>query len=187
MTIDENAVVEGLKNKEVFSMEYIINRYGRDVFSLAGNIMKEVGRREDVEECASEVFVQVWEKISQYSQEKGSLRTWILILAKYLALDYRRKLYQKIRSISIDDIELAAGYSIEENIIHREDKKLVIEAINNLGDMDRRIFYKRYFFYESIESIACCCGLTREAVDNRLFRSRKRIKEFLNRKNKEAL
>lgn len=45
-----------------------------------------------------------------------------------------------------------------------------------INKLDREIFIRRYFYYEKIEDIAKRKGLTRQAVDSRLFRMRAKLK-----------
>ncbi|MFZ5986757.1 MAG: sigma-70 family RNA polymerase sigma factor, partial [Bacillota bacterium] len=128
---------------------------------------------------ASEVFTVVWNKCDSYSDERGSFRTWVLILSKYKALDYRRRLSRHNKNISTENIELESSDSVENSIITKDENSRIMQAIKCLKEIDREIFYRRYFFYESIESIANRLGLTRENIDNRLCRGRKKIREIL--------
>lgn len=109
----------------------------------------------------------------------------MLIIAKYRALDYRRKLSANRTYVSTDELDLASHDCVESKIISNEDKNKIVLAIDKLKEPDKEIFYRRYFFYESIEGIAKHFTLTREAVDNRLCRGRKRIKEALLEDRKE--
>ena len=185
MRITEKNVISELQKRNVESLEYIISKYSRDIYGLIYTIMNGIGGREDVEECVSDVFVCIWNKYENYSEERGNFKTWILIIAKYRALDYRRKLLVGNNNISTEEIELVSPDRIDNKIIDNEEKKNIILAINKLKEPDREIFYRRYFFYESIEKIAEHLGLTREAVDNRLCRGRKRIREVLSVYRKE--
>jgi RNA polymerase sigma-70 factor (ECF subfamily) len=109
-------------------------------------------------------------------------------LAKYKALDYRRKLqkHQIADTHAPDDQLQASSDSVEKEVLSKESLNDMIRVINGFNELDRKIFYKRYFYYESIESIAEQFHLSRQAVDNRLWRSRKMLKEALNYPAKEG-
>ena len=179
MKINELNAHAELQNRNTDALEYIMNCFGRSVYGLVYNILDKFGSKEDIEECVSEIFTQVWDKSDMYSAEKGSFKTWILIQARYKALDYKRNLIKKGMNVSTEEIELPSKIFVENSILRKEEKKQLIAAIDALGDTDREIFYKRYFYYEGIEEIAKGLSLTREAVDNRLSRGRKRIKAAL--------
>lgn len=76
---------------------------------------------------------------------------------------------------------------VEEELLRREDYKRVLGALKELNETDREIFKRRYFLYEDIESIAEKYNLSRSAVDNRLWRGRKILREFLSDNNEENL
>ncbi|MCX7745878.1 MAG: sigma-70 family RNA polymerase sigma factor [Clostridia bacterium] len=186
MEITEENIVKQLKTKDPRALEYVMSNYGKKVYALVYNVLKGVGSNEDIEECVSETFVQVWNRADEYSEERGSFKTWILILAKFKALDFRRAKL-KIKAFSTEDMEIPSKESVESKVLDIEERRQIIEAINHLNETDKQIFYKRYFFYESIESIAKQFKMTREAVDNRLWRGRKRLKEALLRYREEEI
>ncbi len=178
MQITEENVVEQLQQKNPLALEYLMNTYGKNVYALVSNILRDLGRQEDMEECASDVFAGAWEKSQDYHSSKGSLKTWVFMLAKYKALDYRRRMYRDKINYQEGELEkVASGDRVESEVLLKEEIKQVTAIIAGLGEMDRQIFYRRYFLYEPVEEIAKQFDLTRKAVDNRLWRTRKRLKE----------
>ncbi|HOB20817.1 MAG TPA: sigma factor-like helix-turn-helix DNA-binding protein, partial [Candidatus Atribacteria bacterium] len=61
----------------------------------------------------------------------------------------------------------------------KEQKAELLEVILSFGDVDRAIFLRRYLLDESIDDICRTMGLSRQAVDNRLWRGRRAIRELL--------
>ncbi|KUO51133.1 MAG: hypothetical protein APF76_16710 [Desulfitibacter sp. BRH_c19] len=178
MEITDENVIQQLKYKNQDALEYIMDTYSAGVYGLACNILKDLGQQEDIEECVSDVFVSVWEDCHHYNPIKGSIKTWLLILTKYKALDYRRQMYGEKRITRADNVEkLVSPKMVENEIILKEEISQITAIIDQLGDKDQQIFYKRYFLYETIDKIAGQLGLTRHAVDNRLWRIRKILKE----------
>lgn len=175
---DDN-IMNQLISKNIAALEYLINTYGKAVYSLVYRILDGVGSKEDVEDCVSDIFVDVWEKCHQYNPEKGNIKTWLLILAKYKALSRIRKLKATKEIVTENIPETDSNECTESIILSNEALQEVVNAINELRDTDKNIFYRRYFFHENIESIAKAYGLTRQAVDNRLWRCRKFLYEKL--------
>jgi len=175
----QSALVEGIRNKDVLAYEYMINKYTKTIYCLAYNILYQSFGKEDIEECVSDVFLDAWLKIDEFDQEKGNFRTWLLILTKYKALTYKRK--KKISNVvSIDKFEIEDNYSLEKQFLLRQDQEKIIKIINSFNQMDKEIFFRRYFFGEKISDLANTFNLSRSAIDNRLLRGRKIIKEVLN-------
>lgn len=64
--------------------------------------------------------------------------------------------------------------SSPEGLDQREKLRL---ALATLPELDRYLLYQRYFKYASTEELAAKTGLTRHAVDTRLWQSRKRFRD----------
>lgn len=185
MYFSDESLIEEITKKNPSALEYLMETYGKSVYKLVYRILDSLGVSEDIEECVSDIFVFIWNNVHQYNMNKGSFKTWIHIVAKYKALDYRRKLKKNRYFDTIDNFELVEESSVESKILSEEAKKEIIKAISEMGDTDRHIFLQRYFYYEPIESIAKKIGLTRQAVDNRLWRGRKILRDKLFQERKD--
>lgn len=178
MKVTEDTVEMELRKRNPHALEFVMDYYGRVIYNLIHRILGDIARKEDVEECASDAFVAVWHKIDEYDRKKGSFRTWLLILAKYKALDYRRKLRQHPVTETLE-IDPPDDYELEEKLLSQEVLQETVRIINTLQEPDRSLFYKRYFYYESLDQLALQYGLTKKAVENRLFRCRSTLKQHL--------
>jgi RNA polymerase sigma-70 factor, ECF subfamily len=176
---EEIKLMNALRSQCPSALEQLMDRYGNSVYGLVSRILAGIGQTEDMEECVSDVFLATWKRIEQYDAEKGSLRTWILLLAKYLALDARRKLLRQPGMEEFID-KVSRGQSLEETVLTKEAMVEMTAWANSLPDPDRTIFYRRYYYYESVEQIAIELKLTSKAVENRLYRLRKSLKSSLN-------
>jgi len=175
----QDDLVEGIKNKDTLAYQYMIDTYTKTIYCLAYNILSVLHNREDIEECVADVFLDAWIKIKEFDQDKGNFRTWLLILTKYKALTYRRK-KQLNNVVDIEDVEVKDSTNLEKQVFLRQDQEKVITIINSFQKTDREIFFRRFFFNEKINDLATAFNLSRAAIDNRLLRGRKIIKEGLN-------
>lgn len=154
--------------------------YGTDVLRLVKRILAGCGRAEDAEECVSDVFLAAWNNIERYDPERASFRTWILILAKYKALDLRRKLQPGLgRTISEEAVPVQSSSNTEQEILRREAAEELLHHIGQLQEPDRSLFLRRYYLYESLDELAEAFGFTKKAVENRLYRCRTILKQAL--------
>lgn len=179
----EKRMIKKIKKKDPAGLDYIINVYSKKVYILVNKIIGNFGK-EDVEECVSDVFYKVWENIDEYDDKKGSFSTFIFIKSKYLALDYKRKLEKK----EISKIELEDNITTKENtehlILDKENRKEIINLIKGFKEPDKTYFFHRYFMYHKIEDVAEKFKVSRSSVENRLYRCRLAIKEFIEGRNK---
>lgn len=177
MKINEDNVVGEMRNQNPRALEYVIKVYGRSLYALARRILSGTGSDQDVEECISDVFVIAWKKISEFNKNKGTFRTWLLILTKYKALDYHRRL-SRTQGVKEEMNDWIVGSERPDEIVFSlEQRKELVQVINQLPEPDRTILIKRYFQYESITQIANCMGLSVKAIENRLIRTRKSLKQ----------
>lgn len=67
-----------------------------------------------------------------------------------------------------------------EHLIEQSERREELRlALAMLPELDRQLIYLRYFKFASTEELAAKTGLTRTAVDTRLWRARKSLREAL--------
>lgn len=175
----DNELLSEIRKRNRNAFEILVRQHSKPIYYLTYNILNVCGTKEDMEECVSDVFLEIWQKINQFDARKGNFRTWILMLTKYKALAYKRKLSSALTAENIEDYQLEDSHDIEQQVIERENQEKLVETINTFGALDKELFIRRYYLGESIYNLMLSLGLSRSAVDNRLLRSRKTIKEVL--------
>lgn len=178
MEYSQVELVRGIKGRDNSAYEYMISKYSRMIYCLAFKILSGSHSKEDIEECVADVFLDAWVKIGEFDEGKANFRTWLLILTKYKALTYRRK--RGINCvINIESIELQDDFNLERLVLLKQDQQQVMEIIDSFQEPDREIFIRRFLLGEKINDLARVFNLSRTAIDNRLLRGRKIIKEVL--------
>ncbi len=184
MDLTDLQIAKNIKQKDSKTYEYIIERYSKQIYYLAYNILHVSCTKEDMEECVADVFWEAWTSIDKFEPEKGAFKTWLFMLTKYKALAYKRKLAKgqvlRVESLPIEDLQIEDATDMESQFISREEQESVMGVIDNFNVVDKELFIRRYFYNEKIKDLMESLGLTRSAIDNRLLRGRKLIKEVLN-------
>ncbi len=196
-------IADGLRKQDPIILESIIARFSREIFYFVRMILNTSGSLQDVEECVSDLFISIWEDAHAFDPKRGSFRTWLTMRAKYLALDRRRYLLRR-HMVTVDLSNFESGqdafeYSVDRSdamdrwrmpehlsaesldvVLERdEERRQLHDALKRLSDLDRQLVYMRYFLLQSTEEIANLTGLSKHAVDTRLWRARKHLKETL--------
>lgn len=179
MNIDENNFIKQIKKKNPKALEFIVDNYSNLIFKVAHSVLNSSFHAQYIEECVNDVFWAVWNNIDSFDEEKGTFKYWITAIAKYKAIDYKRKLFKQSTTENIDDYTFPDEISTEKMIISKENKEELFKAIDDMKSEDKEIFIRRYFLYEGIENIAKTFGVDRNLVDKRLSRGRKFLKEKL--------
>ena len=201
-------LAERLHRREPEALETLIFRYSRELFYFIRLVLDSVGVAQDAEECLNDLFVTVWQEIDTFDPARGTLRTWLTMRAKYIALDRRRQLCRRqTHNVQVADeshqwassdsggrkVSGWGGYdndnrvplpphpdaSMEHLLEQSERREELRLALAMLPELDRYLIYQRYFKFASTEELAAKTGLTRHAVDTRLWRARKSLRELL--------
>lgn len=189
--MNDQEMYQKLQDRDHEALRKLVDLYSAPVFKLVSYILEGVGSEEDVEECCSDVFFTCWNEIDRYQPDRASLRTFLLMLAKYTSLNQRRKLTQKQSQVySLEESKLKGREVIgttnlpEEFLEQKEQRQKILQALETLSPLDKELVYRRYFLYEKIEDLAEKKELSRQAVDNRLWRARKTLRAYLDDEEK---
>ena len=174
----EKRMIKKIRKKDPKGLDYIINTYSKKVYFLVYKIIGHFSK-EEVEECVSDVFFKIWDTIEEFDENRGDFSSFIFMKTKYLALDYKRRLEKKELSKIEFDENISNKLSVENLILDKESSEEIIGVINKFKEPDRTYFYLRYFMYYKIDEIAKKYETSRASVENRLYRCRLQIKEFL--------
>ena len=83
----EEAFVELLQSGERSAFAELYDRYGRSLFGIILTIVKSEA---DAENILQDTFVKIWRNIGRYDAAKGRLYTWLVVIARRMALDFVR-------------------------------------------------------------------------------------------------
>ena len=94
----ENKIIKLIKKKDHRGIDYIVDLYSDKISYIVNSILNGYSNKEDIEECISDVFISVYNDIHTYDNKKGKFETFVFIKAKYIALEYKRKIIKKKES-----------------------------------------------------------------------------------------
>ena len=123
----------------------------------------------DREECLSEASLRVWNKIAQFDAARGSWSAWLTAVTRSTALNFQRSAARHGDAQTLP----------EEALIQAERRAALHDALARLGQNDRALFYRKYYYLQSTAQIAAELGMTERAVEGRLYRLKKRLRTML--------
>jgi RNA polymerase sigma-70 factor (ECF subfamily) len=153
-------------------------RYDPQIRAIAAKILKQANSIQDIDDCVNVVYLDLMEKLQQYNETRGSMGAFVSVVARSAALNYNKSsLRKKSELIGDDKIDfLAAPLECEDEV---EFKMLVESILEQLNEKERLLFTMRYIYFYSPEDIAKTMQIKRSAVDMRVNRLKKKIKNFL--------
>jgi RNA polymerase sigma-70 factor (ECF subfamily) len=162
--------------------ERIMDTHMAFVYTIVCGKLASVCRRQDIEECVSDVFYELYRTRHAIDPEKGSLKAYIAVIAKRRAIDLFRKRASENETVSIDagGCDWAASDdNVEKSITDRETGDLLIREIKNLGEPDSGIVIRKYYFGQTAKGISKALGMKENTVNKRASRALGKLKEAL--------
>ena len=167
---DEEIVKRVIKRDEDAFGE-LLYRYGGLVKAV---IRSSLGQSNWFDDCVNEVFFALWHNMKSYDKSKNSLKNWIAAVAKYKAIDYKRKFRESMYLEELPD----DAVDPKNDILLADLRCEAEELLSNLPIEDRELFIRCYIMDESVDEIAKRTKREPSWIYNRLSRGRKRLRKI---------
>jgi RNA polymerase sigma-70 factor (ECF subfamily) len=156
----------------------LYDHYGRVVFGL---IYRMLGSPESAEEVSQNAFHSVWRQAAAYRAERGSVRTWLLAIARNAAIDWRRsKGNRKNRETAIDEsLMLVDELRVEDRVIASLRAQRVRAAVASLPPEQQEALSLAFWSGLSQSEIATRTGAPLGTVKSRVRLGMARLREWL--------
>ena len=133
------------------------------------------------EDVAQETFLRVWRYAKKYNPRLGSLTTWILTIARNLALTrLSLPVTRTETSVGAETLEIASDApAADEQLVARQRQHQVRTALAGLSAADRSLLSSSYIDGLDLAAIARIEGCSIGAAKVRLHRARQRLRQIL--------
>ncbi len=175
--MDDCRIVDLYWDRDETAITETENKYGRFCFSIANRILQNA---EDARECVNDTFLAAWNAIPPHRPE--ILSTFLGKITRRLSLKKRRDSSAEKRGggnsdISLDELEecIPSGQSIDDSIDIAELTKIINTFLSELPLAERRVFLRRYWYFDSIGEIASRFGFSHSKVKMMLKRTRDKL------------
>jgi RNA polymerase sigma factor (sigma-70 family) len=177
MGSSDEALLAGLAAGDRDAAAAFVRRFQRRVFGLAVTIVADRGTAEDV---AQEVFVRAWQRAATYDARRGRVLSWLLAIARNLAIDRVRQ----TRAEPFDPDVVAAKLQLAEidetggqaQIAERE---YLREALATLPEEQRRAVVLATFFGRTAKETGALEGVPLGTAKTRIRMGMIRLREAL--------
>lgn len=176
--MDEAKLMELVSIGDTQAYIQIMEKYNKLLWVIVGGILNKAGTSEDVEECISDVYLSLWKTPAAFDAQKGSLKTFLSVLARRRALDRYRQL-TKAKIVELSEAINASDDDLLERIAKQDSYRELYDAIRLQKEPDKEILIRRYFFDEKPSCIAEKTQLPLKEINNRLFQSKLRLRKIL--------
>lgn len=171
-------LVERVAAGDAEALGTLYDTYGRVVFGIGYRML---GSAEAAEEVAQDAFQAVWGQARSYRIERGSVRTWLLAIARNAAIDWRRTRGKRSeREWQLDAAEgLVAEVRVEERVIASLRDERVRAAVRALPAEQRDVLALAFWGGLSQTEIAARTGAPLGTVKSRVRLGMERLRQRL--------
>lgn len=174
-SIDDRELIIRIAASDESAMRALFVRYHGRVLGFVRRLLRSEAMAEEI---ANEVFLEVWRGAMSF-QERSSLLTWILSIARYRCLNVLRKRYETSWNEG-EAAEIEDESDDPEVIAQKTDKaQLLRKCSDALPPMHREIIDLVYYHELSIKEVCEVLGVPEGTAKTRLFKARKRLEEML--------
>ena len=161
------------------------NAFGRIVQVHQGKIFAFLGRMgldsATAEDIAQETFLRLWRNANQFDPKRSNLTTWILTIARNLALTHLSRPARRVEIAGASEVEDTASDALQpdEALLAKQRREQLHAGLNRLSPADRSLMAASYIEDLDLADIARIEGATTGAVKVRLHRARLKLRQIL--------
>ena len=122
ISISEEELVALLRDKDERGFTILYNNYSSALYGVLNKIIQS---NDDANDLLQDTFLKIWKNIGNYDSSKGSIFTWMMNIARNLAID-------KVRSVDFRDTSL--NVSMEDKVVYQIDNEYQTEQeVDGIG------------------------------------------------------
>jgi RNA polymerase sigma-70 factor (ECF subfamily) len=178
--MEDQMIIDLFWRRSEDAVAEVQSRYGGMCMSVAGNILKDP---EDIRECLNDTYLALWNRIPP--ERPNILSAYIKRVVRNLALKRSEYNHAAKRSseatISLDELEgtLCAVETAESTYDAKALAGHINQFLRTLPEEQRKLFVRRYWYFDSIEQLSDRFGMSQSKVKSMLFRLRNKLRDVL--------
>ena len=179
--MDDKSIVDLYFSRSEEAISRTDQKYGRFCYSIAYNILTN---KEDAEESVSDTYMTAWRAIPP--RRPSVLSTFLGKITRHISIDRWRERSAYKRGggeviLALEELEdcVAGLQNVEMEYERKELIRAYVKFLDALPITERRVFLCRYWYVESIETIADKFGFSQSKVKTMLHRTRTKLRKQL--------
>lgn len=182
--MNDNEILGLFLDRSETAISEIEKKYGKMLFYISFQILRN---EQDSEECVNDTYLAMWQTIPPNCPE--NLKVYSGRVVRNISINRWRKNSAQKRCADtmlllseLDDCIPNSIDEIQNEIAYRELVHLLNEYVSDLNDTKQVLFVRRYWYAEPVPVIAKRYGVSENYISLTLFRVRKGLKKFLEKK-----
>ncbi|MBQ6676635.1 MAG: RNA polymerase sigma factor [Clostridia bacterium] len=180
--MDDSKIVDLFLARDESAISHIASKYGSGLRNIASKILNDYTA---VEECENDTYLTAWNKIPP-NEPRTYLFPFLGKIIRCIATDEVRRQNRLKRNAII--LELTAemeeclpsdASDPDETVNIKELGALITSFLKTCSTEQRKVFVRRYWYFDSIQEISELYGFSKSKVKIILFRMRTDLSAFL--------
>lgn len=176
--MNDISIIELFRKRDEKAIAELKQKYDKLCFYVAVNILSQ---REDAEECVSSAYYEVWNNIPP--DNPNNLKTYLCRIVRNIAINRLQYNSAEKRNpkftVSLEEIAECVPIAPEDKLTDEVLADSISRFLRIQDVKHRKVFIRRYWYGDSLAEIAEYYGMKEKTVATYLFRTRKKLKVFL--------
>ena len=179
--MDDNGIVDLFFNRDESAIVHTKEKYGKRIRAISFRI---TGDEATSEECENDTYLEAWNRIPP-NEPRTYLLAFLSKINRNIAINRcveRERLKRKAMIVELsEEMEscISSGCDVEGYYDGIELERAISGFLHNQSKEKRIIFMHRYFYLDSISSIAKRFGYSESKIKTMLFRMRNDLRHYL--------
>ena len=177
--MDDKSIVDLYFSRNQDAITQTDKKYGRYCYSIAYNILTN---KEDAEESVSDTYMTAWRSIPP--RRPSVLSTFLGKITRHISIDRWRERSATKRGggevpLALEELKdcISGMQDVEMEYERKEILNAYLKFLDALPATERRVFLCRYWYVESIETIADKFDFSESKVKTMLHRTRAKLRK----------
>lgn len=179
--MEDSAIVALYWERNETAVKETSDKYGRYLLKIAWNILAD---REDAEESVNDTYLHAWNAMPPH--RPSVLSAFLGKITRHLSIDIYRRRHSAKRlgseyALSLDELSdcMPGGDRPEDAFDAKELAEHINRFLRELTPEVRKLFICRYYYFDPVAEAASSLGMKEGRAKTLLFRTRKKLKEYL--------
>lgn len=177
-TESDDALMRSFARRDPSAAEELYERFARRIYGL-GKVM--LGEDQAAQDLVQDTFVKMWRSIDRFDPNRGRLDTWVLMMARSLALDSLRRRVVESRSVEAlgHPVEASGEAGPEEMAVEADLGARARAAMSSLPPAQRAALELAYFGGKTSAEVAEMEGIPVGTAKTRIRAGLLRLRDSL--------
>ncbi|MGN6180425.1 MAG: RNA polymerase sigma factor [Mucilaginibacter sp.] len=177
ISLSEEELIAALRNREKIAMEALYDMYSASLYGVIFRIVTDTATAEDV---LQDTFVKIWNSFGGYDADKGRLFTWMVNIARNLAIDKIRSKDFKNQNKNQELENNVVAIDEQRNTMYKPELLGIKELVETLKPEQKSIldliYFKGYTHVEAADELGVPLG----TIKTRLRTAIGQLRKFFN-------